>query len=223
MSHSAPPSRLRRALLLGTAAALLAPAAASAAPGDLTALADNAAAVKVSGDGAWAAYSAIGGNGKRQIFVRNLATAAVTPVTNGNLDSDLVRAERPGLDISVDGRYVVFDSAATDLVAGLVDGNGVDDVFRWDRVTGTTQLVSAGPDGGTVAGASRQPHVSGDGRWVVVPVGRQAHADRPGQPARRRCTSATRTPRPPRWPPSRRPSGRQSPSPSARRSPTVAS
>lgn len=168
MSHSAPTSRLRRALLLGTAAALLAPAAASAAPGDLTPLADNAAAVKVSGDGAWAAYSALGGNGKRQIFVRNLATGVVTPVTNGNLDSDTSSAANGlGLDISVDGRYVVFDSSATDLVPGLVDGNGADDVFRWDRVTATTQLVSAGPDGGTVAGASRQPHISGDGRFVV--------------------------------------------------------
>ena len=168
MSHSAPTSRLRRALLLGTAAALLAPAAASAAPGDLTPLADNAAAVKVSGDGAWAAYSALGGNGKRQIFVRNLATGVVTPVTNGNLDSDTSSgANGLGLDISVDGRYVVFDSSATDLVPGLVDGNAADDVFRWDRVTGTTQLVSAGPAGGTVAGASRQPHISGDGRFVV--------------------------------------------------------
>ena len=139
----------------------LAPAAASAAPGDLTALADRRPRPRRSpADGAWAAYSALGGNGKRQIFVRNLATGVVTPVTNGDLDSDTSSAANGlGLDISVDGRYVVFDSAATDLVPGLVDANNADDVFRWDRITGAIELVSAGPDrrhrGGRLAPAPR--------------------------------------------------------------------
>lgn len=42
--------------------------------------------------------------------------------------------------ISVDGRYVAFDSRATNLVAG--DTNGDADVFVHDRDTGETTLVS---------------------------------------------------------------------------------
>jgi len=38
--------------------------------------------------------------------------------------------------VSADGRYVVFDSAASNLVAG--DTNGVQDVFVHDRNTGET-------------------------------------------------------------------------------------
>jgi Tol biopolymer transport system component len=47
--------------------------------------------------------------------------------------------------ISADGRYVVFSSGATNLVAG--DLNGKTDVFRWDRLTGETRLVTVTADG----------------------------------------------------------------------------
>src|SRR5437660_12830547 len=45
-----------------------------------------------------------------------------------------------GSALSADGRFVAFDSAATDLVAG--DTNGVSDVFVHDRQTGTAERVS---------------------------------------------------------------------------------
>jgi Tol biopolymer transport system component len=181
MTNFAARSSLRRVLLLGAAAAVVTAPAAHAAPGDLTPLAPVGAAAKVSADGQWAAYSAVGGNGKRQIFVRNVASGAVTPVTNGNDDSDSsATANGLGLDLSVDGRYVVFDSKATDLVPGLVDANAQEDVFRWDRTTGAIELVSAGPAGGTVTGASRQPHVSGDGRTVVFQSTAKLSAVDPG-------------------------------------------
>lgn len=67
-------------------------------------------------------------------------------------------------EISGDGRYVVFASEATNLVAG--DTNGVQDVFRHDLVTGETVLVSAAP-GGNADGASGSPSVSRDGRFVA--------------------------------------------------------
>ena len=47
--------------------------------------------------------------------------------------------------ISADGRFVAFNSDATNLVPG--DTNGADDVFVRDRQTGTTQRVSVGPGG----------------------------------------------------------------------------
>ena len=50
--------------------------------------------------------------------------------------------------ISADGRWVAFESGASNLVAG--DTNGARDVFVHDRQTGTTTRVSVGP-GGTQA------------------------------------------------------------------------
>src|SRR3989442_15871642 len=50
-----------------------------------------------------------------------------------------------GSALSADGRFVAFDSAATDLVAG--DTNGVSDVLVHDRQTGTTERGSVASDG----------------------------------------------------------------------------
>ena len=47
--------------------------------------------------------------------------------------------------ISGDGRYVAFESAASNLVRG--DRNGAVDIFVRDRLTSQTQRVSVGPQG----------------------------------------------------------------------------
>jgi Tol biopolymer transport system component len=80
----------------------------------------------------------------------------------GNGDSGLEVTSRP---ISADGRYVVFDSHADNLVAG--DFNGECDVFRVDRVLGTTVRVSVATDGGDALGSSENPSLSADGRFVA--------------------------------------------------------
>lgn len=67
--------------------------------------------------------------------------------------------------ISADGRFVTFDSQATNLVAN--DTNGITDSFLHDTLTGSTECVSrrnappANPSGGS--GAT----LSADGRFVV--------------------------------------------------------
>ncbi|WP_327640601.1 hypothetical protein OHB24_20095 [Kribbella sp. NBC_00482] len=66
---------------------------------------------------------------------------------------------------SAQGRYVVFTSAATDLVAN--DTNGQRDIFVRDVVTGRTTLVSVGPGGVQGNGESRQASISADGRFVA--------------------------------------------------------
>src|SRR6185369_15379253 len=67
--------------------------------------------------------------------------------------------------ISADGRFVAFDSAATNLVAG--DTNGFVDVFVRDRQSGTTERVSV--DSGGVQGnvSIYAPSISADGRYVA--------------------------------------------------------
>lgn len=67
------------------------------------------------------------------------------------------------LQISGDGRYVVYASWASNLVPD--DSDGTEDVFRFDRKTGTTELVSV-DETGTEGGAS-WPSISIDGRYVA--------------------------------------------------------
>ena len=67
--------------------------------------------------------------------------------------------------LSADGRFVVFTSNASDLVAG--DTNGATDVFVRDLSTGTTQLVSVGNSGAQGDAGSFNPSISADGRYVA--------------------------------------------------------
>src|SRR5439155_26319375 len=65
--------------------------------------------------------------------------------------------------LSADGRYVVFQTSATNLVTGA---SGTQ-VYRHDRMSGATLLVSiawAGTPGNNV---SRDPSVSANGRYVA--------------------------------------------------------
>jgi Tol biopolymer transport system component len=69
--------------------------------------------------------------------------------------------------ISADGRYVAFLSWAFDLVGN--DFNGLPDLFRRDRLTGTTRLVSVNLSGDPAAAASSGLGVamSADGRYLA--------------------------------------------------------
>ena len=67
--------------------------------------------------------------------------------------------------ISADGRYVAFESFATDLVAG--DTNGLFDIFVHDRLTDQTTRVSVDSAGNQGNGGSYSPSISGDGRYVA--------------------------------------------------------
>ncbi|MFS8499377.1 MAG: hypothetical protein FWJ70_14305, partial [Micromonosporaceae bacterium] len=67
--------------------------------------------------------------------------------------------------VSADGRYVAFDSGATNLVAD--DTNGFRDVFVHDRETGVTQRVSVTSDGTQGNGTTSEPAISADGRYVA--------------------------------------------------------
>lgn len=67
--------------------------------------------------------------------------------------------------MSANGRFVAFESVATDFVGG--DDNGQNDVFVHDLATQTTALVSMAMDGGVVTAPSTLGGISGDGRYVV--------------------------------------------------------
>jgi Tol biopolymer transport system component len=85
-----------------------------------------------------------------------------------SLASDGSQATGPssGSPISADGRFIAFQSAATDLVPG--DTNGLVDVFVHDRLTGQTTRVSVASDGTQATGGNSVfPVLSADGRFVA--------------------------------------------------------
>lgn len=81
---------------------------------------------------------------------------------SGNASSSISRQSLSG-----DGRFEVFTSAANNLVAGITDTNGTEDVFVRDTTSGATKLVSAAISGTTGNGTSDQPAISADGRFVA--------------------------------------------------------
>ncbi len=67
--------------------------------------------------------------------------------------------------ISADGRYVAFESKATNLI--FSDTNDVSDIYVNDRLTGTTFRVSTDSSGYQGYDGSYHPSISADGRYVA--------------------------------------------------------
>lgn len=102
------------------------------------------------------------------LFLYDRITRGTTLVTHSTA-SPLAAASGFAGTISGDGRFVAFMSYATDMVPGQADGNAGTDVFLWDRLSGTTTLVShaAGSPRTAADQESFQPMVSADGRFVT--------------------------------------------------------
>ena len=101
------------------------------------------------------------------VFVTDLSTHTIERVSEDSAGGEgtggSVELLKPS--ISFDGRYVAFASNMNDLVPG--DTNGMRDVFRKDRQTGATILVSVAMDGTPGNLDSGRPSISGDGRYVA--------------------------------------------------------
>ena len=98
-------------------------------------------------------------NGKSDVFIYDRQKNTVELIsTGGNGDST------SGL-ISGNGLYVVYESDADNLVAG--DTNGKKDIFIYDRVNKTTELVDVANNGIQSNGNSRDASISDDGNYVA--------------------------------------------------------
>lgn len=67
---------------------------------------------------------------------------------------------------SADGRYVAFESYATNLGPGG-SGSGIQDIFVYDSQTNSTQWITHSSSGGSANGNSYDPTISSDGRYVA--------------------------------------------------------
>ena len=107
-----------------------------------------------------------------------IASPALAQVVRVSVSSAGVEANGPSgpPSISGNGRFVVFASAATNLVAG--DTNAVTDIFLRDRDTDAdgildeagavaTTRISLGPSAAQADGPSSAPVISADGRYVA--------------------------------------------------------
>lgn len=124
----------------------------------------------VSGDGTEvlflsAATNAVAGdaNGKPDVFVRN-ANAGFTERISVTSGEAALTAGADTAAMSSNGRYVVFDSATTQ-VAG--DADSGTDIFLRDRVLGSTEVVSIADDETASNAPCQFPTVSDNGRYVA--------------------------------------------------------
>src|SRR5207249_1268748 len=101
-------------------------------------------------------------NGTTDVFVHDRQTGTTERVSVASGGGTQGNGKSGGFfafpALSADGRFVAFQSDATNLVAG--DTNGTTDVFVHDRQTATTERVS-------VNGFSAGPALSADGRFVA--------------------------------------------------------
>jgi Tol biopolymer transport system component len=125
----------------------------------------------LSASGRWVAfYSEAGnlvaddGNGARDVFVRDRKLGLIERASVA-LDGGDANGDSDWPSISANGRWVAFESDATNLVPD--DDNLKFDIFVRDRKAGTTQRVSVSSTGAQAIGHSTLPALSANGRWVA--------------------------------------------------------
>jgi archaellum component FlaF (FlaF/FlaG flagellin family) len=128
---------------------------------------------EISADGRYVAFESTASNlvpgdtnNSSDVFVHDRNTGGterVSVASEGSQSDGTIGSSWPA--ISADGRYVAFQSAASNLVPG--DTNAQDDVFVHDRVTSSTERISVASNGTEAAGQSFFPALSGDGRFVA--------------------------------------------------------
>ncbi len=133
----------------------------------------SATVPSISGDGNLVAFQTIASNfdpmdtgADLDIYVRDLSAGTTTLVSRGD---GLSGAEANGSSstpsISLDGRFVGFDSTASNLPG---DPDVGDDVFVRDLANATTTLVDrASGETGVKVPASHRAALSGDGRFIA--------------------------------------------------------
>jgi Tol biopolymer transport system component len=134
---------------------------------------DNSVASSLSPDGRFVVFTSAandlvpGGNNvyALNVFLRD-RTGNTTLLVSGNLSgTGGGNGNSMSGQASTNGQFVVFQSDASNLVPN--DTNGVTDIFVRDLVAGTTTLVSVSTNGGPANGASTDPVMTPDGRYVA--------------------------------------------------------
>ncbi len=104
-------------------------------------------------------------NGRWDIFVHDRQAGETSRVSVAS-DGSEANGDSEGPAMNTDGRFVAFESGASNLVSG--DSNDRTDIFVHDRQTGETSRVSVASNGrqGNL-GSNGRPALSADGRFVA--------------------------------------------------------
>lgn len=120
-------------------------------------------------DGQWLAFTSgepyLDGtvsNARRDVWLTDTEAGQMRNLTapfNGDSGRD------KQLELTADGRFLIFTSEASDIVVG--DTNNKSDVFIYDREHDSFSRVSLDSDGAQLNGASQYGSISDDGRYLV--------------------------------------------------------
>lgn len=127
----------------------------------------------VSSDGRWIAFTSDASdlvtndfNGDSDVFLYDTVGGTHALVSVGLDGNTCLGGYSAWPAISADGRFIAFQSAATDLVAN--DTNGASDIFLRDMQSGTTTLLSLSTNGMSSGNNdSFSPIISQDGRYIL--------------------------------------------------------
>ncbi len=133
---------------------------------------ENGARPSISADGRYVAFeSAEYTTSARRAYISVFdRTTGMTARASVNNNGENANGDCYWPSMAAQGRFVVFECRATNLVAGDTD-NAQDIVVR-DLQLGQTSIASVGNDGVRSVGPSLAPTISGDGRFVVFAAGR---------------------------------------------------
>lgn len=133
-------------------------------------------APSLSADGRFVAFTAADG-GRAQVFVRDTCEGAPAGCKPGTsrvsiaADGGATDGDSRAPSISADGRFVAFESSATNLVAAGASGR---QIFLRDTCAGaagdcapSTALISTDPDGKLAGNENLSPAISASGRFVA--------------------------------------------------------
>ncbi len=105
-------------------------------------------------------------NGYQKVYLYDAQTGSNVLVSRNYYSGSAAAGDSANADISADGRFVVYESMASDIVPN--DRNNARDVFLFDRITGTTTLLSASCNRPATGDSfSEAPMFTGDGQTVV--------------------------------------------------------
>lgn len=114
-------------------------------------------------------FAGTNGNGIYEIRLPSMMNSGPTEIvstdSSGILGNGMSYNGKVSMASAQDGRYVAFQSIASNLVTS--DTNGFMDIFVKDRVTGKTVRISVSSAGTQANGDSYTPTISQDGRYVA--------------------------------------------------------
>ncbi|MBX7224266.1 MAG: putative Ig domain-containing protein [Blastocatellia bacterium] len=134
----------------------------------------------ISADGRWVVFSSASNNllpnqvdfiASLDVFLFDRLTGNLTLVSHApESPTTASNSNSGGPVISADGRFIAYESIATNLVNGQVDTPNTTDIFLFNRLTGGTTLVShlpGSPLASVANGTCFSPRLSANGQFLT--------------------------------------------------------